>query len=90
MIKHGCVSSEKAKAFHPTKMDTSSGKSIHHSHLLHKHSNTTYVDSSFLPTPLEKKKAFFRIHNGCKYIGTGIKRIIGRSIIGTAALHPEE
>ena len=41
MIKHGCVSSEKAKAFHPTKMDTSSGKSIHHSHLLHTLSNTT-------------------------------------------------
>ena len=56
MIKHECVSSEKAKAFHPTKMDTSSGKSIHHSNLRHKHSNTTSVDSSFLPTLLEKRR----------------------------------
>lgn len=37
-----------------------------------------------------KKKAFFWVHNGWKHIETGIKRIIGRSIIGTAALHPEE
>ena len=41
MIKHECVSSEKVKAFHPPMMDTSSGKSIHHSNLRHTLSNTT-------------------------------------------------